>query len=201
MAFQSVPNGREITISALQNGVPIVNIIHTRASTSATLENLEGIADAVIAWLDEWVMPETHPSYVVQVVKVRDISSETGLSVEIAPEDTVQGTAGGSAAAANAALVASFRTGVAGRSFRGRMYFGGLAQQGLTNAQTMGTSTANAYAGMIQQLIVALETVGQVLCVLSRVADGVRRVTGLLTEVIQVIVNTKIDSQRRRTSN
>jgi len=37
--------------------------------------------------------------------------------------------------------------------------------------------------------------------VLSRYAAGVLRVTGLLTEIISVIVDTKVDSQRNRTAN
>lgn len=201
MPFQAVPNGREITVVGLQNGVPIINIIHTSSSTSATLENLESIADAVITWVQDSVLPETHPSYVLQMVKVRDISSSTGLAVEIAPATSSPGEAGGTAAAANASIVASLRTGVQGRSFRGRIYFGGLAQQTLTNAQTMGVSSAAAYATMVTDLIDVLTAVGQTLSVLSRVADGVQRVTGILTEVIQVIVNTKVDSQRRRTAN
>jgi len=201
MAFQPVPDGREITVVGLQNGVPIINIFHTESATSATLENLEIIADTVILWMQDFVLPETHPSYVLQMVKVRDISSETGLSVEIAPTTSSPGEAGGTAAAANASIVASLRTGVQGRSFRGRIYFGGLAQQTLTNAQTMGVTSAAAYATMVTELIDALTAIGETLSVLSRVANGVARVTGLLTEIIQVIVNTKVDSQRRRTAN
>jgi hypothetical protein len=107
----------------------------------------------------------------------------------------------GVAGAANAAVVASLRTGVAGRSFRGRTFIGALPASVLTTAQTISGASANIYNDMITDLIDALTGISATLSVLSRIANGVFRVVGLLTEIIEVIVNTNIDSQRRRTAN
>jgi hypothetical protein len=97
--------------------------------------------------------------------------------------------------------VISWRTGAIGRSFRGRTYIGGLDGAATITAQSVSTSFAGAIAAAASDLIDRLQTYGAALAVLSRYASKVLRVTGLLTEIISVLVDTKIDSQRRRTAN
>jgi hypothetical protein len=65
----------------------------------------------------------------------------------------------------------------------------------------MGTVAAGTYATAFSALLSGLAAVGQTLVVVSRFADKVARVTALVTEIVALIVNTKIDSQRRRTAN
>jgi hypothetical protein len=107
----------------------------------------------------------------------------------------------GTAAAANAALVASLRTNFTGRSFRGRFYLGGLGQGILQDAQNATTVFATDFANTFANFIAGLNTINKTLVVVSNYANKVLRITALATEVISIIVDTKLDSQRRRTAN
>jgi hypothetical protein len=103
--------------------------------------------------------------------------------------------------AANAAMCISLRTNFTGRSFRGRFYLGGIDATNQLNAQNFTTAGAAAFAGVMEDFIDALAAINQTLVVVSNYAAGVVRVVALATEIISVIVDTKIDSQRRRTAN
>jgi hypothetical protein len=178
----------------------VVNIWHVKAPGSVSTADLDDITAAALTWW-EANTGYFHTSYTLQNFTATDISVENGQQTVLPAGSTNAGSATGTAAAANAAACVSLRTAYTGRSFRGRTYFGGLAQSTLNSAQTMPTITAASYATLMTDLIDGLSAVGQTLCVLSRVAAGVVRVTGLLTEVISVLCDTKIDSQRRRTAN
>lgn len=200
MAFQVTPRGVKVEINALQNGVPIVNVHHIQTPSTVSTADLDDILAAYDAW---WTGHKDgfHPSYVLQNFTATDISVEDGVQTIFVYGGGSPGTSTGAAAAANAAVVASLRTAFTGRSFRGRHYYGGLVVPSFTDAQHISSSVASGYAVTITDLIDLLSDVNMTLCVLSRYANKVLRVVGLLTEVISVIVDTKVDSQRRRTAN
>jgi hypothetical protein len=200
MPFQAVPDGIKIELNAIQNGVPIVNVLHVESAVPITPTVLEDVATEVFVWygLNDALF---HPSYILQNITTTDISVANGQQYIASITSGGAGTASGAAAAANAAAVASLRTAYTGRSFRGRIYFGGMGAAAFADAQNISSGAATAYATAVGDLITALQAIGQTLSVLSRYSNLVLRVTGLLTEVISVIVDTKVDSQRRRTAN
>jgi hypothetical protein len=71
----------------------------------------------------------------------------------------------------------------------------------LTDSQTVSGAAAASLANAGAQLIAALNAIGVVLSVLSRVANGVQRITGILSAITSLIVDTRLDSQRRRDAN
>jgi hypothetical protein len=103
--------------------------------------------------------------------------------------------------AANAAMCVSLRTNYTGRSFRGRFYVGGIGAAAQVSAQNFNTGAAAAVAGYFEDFLDALEAISMHLVVVSNFASGVVRIVALATQIISVIVDTKIDSQRRRTAN
>jgi len=201
MAFQAVPNGVEVVFNATQNTIPIVNVYHVKTPGAVTDTALIEVSAAFFDWWQDHMQASQHTSYVLNSIVATDISVANGHQVTTVLTSDNAGTAGNSAAAANAAAVLSWRTANIGRSFRGRTYVGGVPQDGLLNAQALTTAAATSYATAGAALIDALEAAGYVLSVLSRFAAGVQRVTGLLTQIIEVVVDTKVDSQRRRTAN
>ena len=201
MAFQATPLGRKVTMMGIQNDVPVENVWHVKGiSDPATLGELTDIGDVFTNWWDTVARANFHSSFSVDEFFIVDISAADGLFFSAVPS-TPAGAAGSSVAAANAAIVSKWETGLSGRSFRGRTYWGAIPQVFITDAQHITTAAAAEYETQASSLIDALNTAGFALCVLSRIASGVLRVTGLLTEIISVFTNTKIDSQRRRTAN
>jgi hypothetical protein len=78
---------------------------------------------------------------------------------------------------------------------------GGQALANQQDAQNIKASTASVLAGWFMDFIDALATINKTLVVVSNYANKIERIVALATEVISVIVDTKIDSQRRRTAN
>jgi len=200
MASDVVPNGIKIEWNATQNGIPIVNRVYTTTIAPPTAGDMNAAATAALDFFQA-VKAAYHPSYTLNDVTVTDVSVANGTQIIVPITTSNIGTSGGSAAAANAAVVVSLRTAFIGRSFRGRFYFGGLSNNNLDTAQNIGTSAASFYATSFQDFIDALALVNQTLVVVSRFAAGVARLVNVATEVISIIVDTKVDSQRRRTAN
>lgn len=201
MPFIPTPNGISVVLKATQNGIPIVNVFHVDNGGTPTTTDLTDVATVFFDWWQAWMQPNIHTSYVLSEIVAKDISIINGSESIINLTTDNAGTGLGVAAAANAAVVISWRTALTGRSYRGRTYVGGLPQAWLTSAQNISVEAASAFADAFQELIDALTVAGKVLCVLSKFALGVARTIGVLTEIISLIVDTKVDSQRRRTAN
>jgi len=200
MASDIVPNGIKIEWNAVQNGVPIVNRVYVTKTGAISSGDLD---DAITQALDFFnnLKPVLHPSYILQNITATDVSVANGTQTQLPLTTSNVGTGVGSPIAANAAVVVSMRTNRIGRSFRGRFYAGALCSSNMADAQNIITSAATFYAGVFEDFVTALNTVNMTLVVVSRFANKVARVTALATEIISFIVDTKIDSQRRRTAN
>jgi len=200
MAADIVPNGIKVEWNATQNGVPIVNRVYVTKTSAPTPADLDDAITAALAFFND-LKAVLHPSYVLQNITATDVHVANGTQVVLPLTTSNVGTGTGAAMPANAAVVISLRTSFTGRSFRGRFYAGALCGSNMADAQNVITSAASFYAGVFEDFITALNTINMTLVVVSRFAAGVARVTALATEIISVIVDTKIDSQRRRTAN
>jgi len=201
MAYQATPNGIEVVFNATQNTVPVVNVYHVKTPSEVTDTMLEDVADMFNFWWQTYMQELLAESYVLNTIVATDISVEDGHQFTVTLTSDNQGTVTGEGTAGNAAVVMSWRTANIGRSFRGRTYVGGLPASVLLTAQTITTTYQTDLTLAAVGLIDSLESIGMILSVLSRVANLVERVTGLLTQIINVVVDNKVDSQRRRTAN
>jgi hypothetical protein len=200
MALGIVPNGIKIEWNASQNGVPIVNRVFVTQSTSPSSSDLDDAIIEALAFFNS-IKGALHPSYVLQNITATDVSVANGTQTILPLTTANVGTASGDAMAANAAMCLSLRTNYTGRSFRGRFYLGGLAQSNLNDAQNFDTVVVGDIGDYFMDFIDALTAINKTLVVVSNYAAGVVRVIALATEIISVIVDTKVDSQRRRTAN
>jgi len=200
MASDIVTNGIKLEWNAVQNGVPIVNRVYVTMTAPPSAADLDDAIVEALAFFNG-IKAVLHPSYVLQNITATDVHVANGTQTILPLVTGNVGTGTGSAVAANAAVVISLRTNFTGRSFRGRFYAGALCDSNMANAQNIITSAATFYAGAMEDFIDALTAINMTLVVVSRFAAGVARVVNLATEIISVIVDTKIDSQRRRTAN
>ncbi len=200
MPFQAAPQCVEAKLIMSQNGVPLVNIFNIDVGHAVTISDLSGVFAAVDAWVTAHYAPIIHTSVQFQQLVVTDISVANGQQQIYIPTTTT-GLQSGTAAAANAAFVGSWRTAHTGRGYRGRTYAGGMVTSDFVDAQHVSLSTAGSYNTIFTALITAVATAGYKLCVLSRWLNKVLRTVALLTEIISVVTDTTVDSQRRRTAN
>lgn len=195
-----VPNGIKIEWNYNQNGIPVVNRMFVTKTTAPSSADLD---DAIVAATDFYndIRGLQDDTCVLNNITATDVSVLNGTQTILPFTTSNTGTMSGVATAANAAMCASLRTNFTGRSFRGRFYLGGLGAGTVQDAQNFTTAAASALGGFIADFITALNAINQTLVVVSNFAAGVVRVVAVATEIISIIVDTKIDSQRRRTAN
>jgi hypothetical protein len=201
MSFQSVPDGIEAVVNATQNGVPIVNVYHVKTGGGVSDADLEAVASAVQDWAVDEMLPNQHTSYIIGSIVTTDLSVEGGH--QVTHELTTDNTGGSSSEplSGQAAAVVSWRTARIGRSYRGRTYLGGGQVGWTVSAQFLDPTFTAGLATIAQSLIDTLSALGYTLSVLSRVVDKVVRVTGVLTEIVAIIIDAVVDTQRRRSAN
>lgn len=183
------------------NGKPAVNVHFVLQRTPATpvpTEQLEEAADAFhAAWNTSW-KTRAHEDWSVDSIVATDWSDIDGGAVGSTLSMPIDGVATvGDPTPASVSLVGSHRTGLTGKSRRGRNYIAGLAQaevDGNTASQGIVTDVATLYTGLATNL----DAVDMDLVVYSLKAGGTERVTPLATLVTATIVNTLVDTQRRR---
>jgi hypothetical protein len=205
MPFVPVPNTLAVDVLFLLDGQRMENTLY--------FEKPDGWTGAQIAdWLDQLrtlisadLMPllATAIQFLELVGRLLDTASSIGLSLPITPDVT-----GGVAVEPmpnNVAYTISFKTGLSGRSFRGRNYIGGLPNTAVTgNDIEAGTRTGLLdYYTALQAMADSNGTPWVVVSRFSGVdpitGDPIPRVTGVTTPILTVSTfDLTVDSQRRR---
>ncbi len=200
MLFIPSPDTVEAVIKGTQTGVPVVMVLNIDVHHTPTITDLNAVAAAIDGWITTSLSTLQHGSLSYDSIIVTDISVSGGMQVSITPTTTV-GAETGAAAPANAALVVSWRTAHIGRSFRGRTYLGAMAAGNIGSSHEVTGSYQIAVASVFDELLVILDGLGYALSVVSKFHNLVARTVAVVTEITRLIVDTKIDSQRRRTAN
>lgn len=147
-----VPLTASVVINSTLFGVPIANVLHARLviGTEWTLADLDALADAArVAFVGDLMVFLSTDLIHVSVVAT-DISAAGGLQ---AINTVSAGDTGGTMSPSlpgNVALSMKFGTGRVGRSFRGRMFIGGLPDNQITDNQ--------ANSGWADGLITSMES-------------------------------------------
>jgi len=200
MPFIPTADALEVVVKMTQQGVPVVNVYHVDVGAAPTISIINTVLGIFDTWITGSFAPLVSSTITFDEIVATDISVANGLQGSIVPA-TATGGAGGTPAAANAALVVSQRSNLSGRSFRGRTYIGGLTQTVQVTSHEVTTTYAAAVISGWQDLITALQAAGYILSILSKFSNLVARAAGVMTEIVGLIVNTTIDLQRRRTAN
>lgn len=126
----------------------------------------------------------------------------TDLSTDGGPQSIVthyaNGGAGTAALSSSTAAVASLRTGKRGRSYRGRVYFGGFPTNALLTPGYLTTGFVADLVNYVEDLKLALEVLGFSLVVASKQHNKVVTNPAAVNVVTDVVVDQAFDSQRRR---
>jgi len=132
-------------------------------------------------------------------VSAIDLSSASGEYAAAATGLPVAGVRTGAAIMLNVAMSVTLRTALRGRSYRGRIYHYGLANEDKQTEKTWQTDDAvtvgNAYDALRD--VIELATSAEMV-VVSRYSGGVSRITGLTTPVTVIEGRVPVATQRRR---
>jgi len=198
MPFQSVPECAEVVIKATVENLPVFNVLNFWKPGGYDIVDLDALTLAVDTAWSSYFLADLHTSYLYQgafgkgLELINDIQSSSVAGAGA-------GSASGDGFPNNVAFVLTFRTGLTGRSARGRAYIGGIPASATTTNNTVFSSFAAAMVADMGQVKTAAVGAGWQLVVVSRITGGALRPLGVHNAVTSIVArNTELDSQRRR---
>lgn len=207
-----VPQGMEMKITYSLNGVmSALNILHFNHQLGETLN--QGDADAMAATIRSaftasLIPAQLHTSVALAKVEVRHMDQPSDPWF-LGSGAAVAGTSVSDPLPAATALVVTLHTGLRGRSYKGRVYLWGWAENANSTTGTAATAATDAASAFISAIRTnMLSTHQYTLGVLSRwttppgsapSAPPVERTPPIITPVIAVgAADARWDVQRRR---
>lgn len=205
MAFVPVPNTIEVDVIYLLDGQRMENTLYFENPSGWTVGD-------IITWLDElntFISSELMPlltsaiQFIELAARLLDTASSIGASVSIVPP--VSGGVVGEQLPNNVTYTISFKTGLTGRSFRGRNYVPGLGLDAV-NGNSIAAATRTGLLAFYTELKARALTNGTPWVVVSRYSGvnpttgkPIPRAVGVTTEVQSITTyDNTVDSQRRR---
>lgn len=197
--FVPNPNVLEVAVNQRLFNRPITNVLYWDLEYVPTAGDVHEVADAFANAWGEHMLPLLVDQLFTVGVRVRSLASQASPQVEYQYPVPLGGHKALGVMSANNAVCLTHRTGLPGRSYRGRTYISGVPSAGL-NGNYVAASWAEPLPGAFMGMVGSVTaSVGGFHVVYSRRAGGAWRVTGLATPVIQTVLrNLKVDSQRRR---
>ena len=187
MAFIPVPNVAKFAIIGNELDAQLVNTLYFGKGSGWNASDLNTAAQALYNWYAAEVMPLISVGVSLQRVEARDISVPSGAVATYSPTPPVPGGQTNPALPNSVTLCISFRTGFAGRSFRGRNYTWPVTENQVDgNRYTV--ATADGFVDAYDQLFNVASSFGGVWVVVSRYNNGAPRETSLLWKTINTAI-------------
>ncbi len=201
MAFQPVPGTSRLAVVYSRGGVLMVNIFHFYRDGQWGAQELGLLLDAFSGvWLTE-VMPNLSNTVLVSRYEARGLRSQIDDYVALFPTTPHVGGRGGDLTPGNVAFCVTHTTGLAGRSARGRTYFGGFSEEDVSG-DSISLQRAQNLRNALMSMRTATLGAGWVPVVVKRYENKALLPTA---EVLPItgyrFTDTILDSQRRRLSN
>jgi len=179
-------------------GEVCVNVYYLNKATTILSTDLTTIINTIKTWWTGTAKGGFHSSLALAAIRTRDMTSQAGLVEDYIYPTPEAGTVAGVAAPSNVAVCVSHRTGLAGRSYRGRTYLMGIAENVYTDNH-LDTTYPAAFGTLVQDMMDDLYTAGSyVHVVASFYHNHAPRATAQITPVTYLQVNSRLDTQRRR---
>ena len=199
MPFQPCPTVIQARIVASLDNQDCENVLHFKQPTGdITFSTLLSLGGDILSWLSSQIAPLVTSDVAFRKIVLRDLSLVDGASAEMTGLG-VSGSADLPTLPNNVAYVMSLRTGISGRSFRGRAYMFGIPESVVVNNDVDIVYTDAAVAAWSALITTGAIGTTYLWSVLSRRNGGSLRPEGLGFAITQVtVVDTVVDSQRRR---
>lgn len=199
MAFQPAPGIIKVVMEFAQGGQSAVNIFHVKSDTIIGTGLLEDIVNLFDQWWEDELQDIVSSEVSLVGISARDLSEEFAAFYELGTGLPDTGTVGTPVLPFNCTACVSWRTGLTGRSTRGRTYHVGLHESAAAGGfltSPAQVSLQAAYSALIPWL--PDNNPDLKLVVLSRVQNGVPLAEALAYEILTATVDQALDSQRRR---
>jgi hypothetical protein len=205
MPFVPVNDTIEAEVRMLLDNQKIENTLYFKKSGGWDIASATGIGNDILLWWTTLYSVFVSSAVTLREIYITDLETPTGFTVTIpAPAPAPAGARGAAALPNNVCLTVSFRTNARGRSFRGRNYISGFAEDQVV-LNTVDSGTLSDIVDGYEGLFTVASDATSSWVVVSRFSgvdtDGepIPRLSGLTTNISAVlIVDAIVDSQRRR---
>lgn len=204
MPFIPVANTALIEIRMTQNGQQVENTLWMEHATDPTAAEIDTICIAVRDWWSTNLAPIVSSNVELREVVGTSMTSASSPVGNAVPGSPLFGGSTANIVPGNVTMAISFRTGLRGRSFRGRNYAVGITEDQIAGNQFVAGLTA-LWQAAYDQLLLDSAGAGWEWVVASRFSgvdvngDPIPRAAGVTTPVTSiVVVDNNVDSQRRR---
>jgi len=200
MAFQPAPNTVEVNPRFLGDGIPMENALTFYRAGGYDLTSITALANAVQAWVVSDYLPLVNNLVTSNGTYVKGLGSAADVQYTAV---TGIGTAGAvtSAMANNVTKAITLRSGLTGRSSRGRLFAIGLSATQLNGVATIEQTYVDDLVDALEALKVIVEALGWVWVIVSRYTNGAKRATAVNTPVNSFgVSDLTTDSMRGRLS-
>lgn len=199
MAFIPVPLTAEVNIRQTLYGEEMINTLYFTLALGwdeGSLTDLATRLDGVL--VDQY--PDMHNVGSIYLgLRLRNLDHDGGEVLIVPASASTVGTVGGGSEQNNVAWCVKFTTGLAGRSYRGRVYHGGIAGSMLVSINHMDTGFASDIIDHYVSLVTAAGEAGGVHVVVSRRHNKVALTEGVTTPVTAITyTDLVLDSMRNR---
>jgi hypothetical protein len=197
MAFVPLPNGIKVCFNFLLRSVPVSFCLHVTAPATVGQTDVDTVAAIALDWWEQVFRLLVSQDLCVDNIQATDVSQQPAVQSTLPSLTFPCGDAAFDATPNQVAVVVSLRTAFIGRSYRGRVYIPGLVGSSIVDNQIstgQQTGLQNAFAA----LDAAFDVAGYTWVVASYQENNVLRSTAVGTPVETLIVNRRVDTQRRR---
>jgi hypothetical protein len=203
MPFIPVANTVEVVFNWDIGGHVVKNIMYAEFTSPPTPSDMTNLATAII---DEMLgTTTTHFSAVTTLLSLtlNDLTTISGatLTAVTGSSGSLPRTwgGGGTPLPNNSAFVTTLRTGLRGRSYRGRLYIPGAGSADLVDEANFTGAAIARMVNLVKAIVLDINGVaGWTAVVVSRHAHGAPRPTGVVTPILNVTGFSKVGTQRRR---
>lgn len=203
MPFQPCPGIASFQVIYGLLNQNVENVYHVDKGSAWSAADLRQVCLNIKDWEQISASNSRTSSCAFFKIEARDLSSENGAELTYTPAAPIPGADASGAMPGGATIAVKWDTGLAGRSFRGRVFHIGLSRdQVVGNEINSGTAAGliSSYNSLITEIANAV--VGCHLVVLSRRHNNALRAAGIGTQVQNaVLTDLAVDSQRRRLEN
>jgi len=199
MPFVPAPQIMEMQFRTTWAGQQTMNRVHVNALAPVTQLTCQNLANAGLTWWETNVTGITPTNLLLREVYVKGLDSITPFQATAAPPAPLAGSFGQPSLPNNVAICASLRTGLAGRSARGRWYWQGLTEGVVFDNDVIAGHIASI-DGALSNLGGTIVGLGFLWVIWSYISGGAPRVGGPVYFGVSdiIFVDSVVDSQRRR---
>lgn len=197
MVFVPIPNTARVELRYTQDSQLMANVFHVEDTTPLTVADLQTIGALFVDWW-ELLLPLVSNTVTLREISLIDQTTQNGIGILHNTGLPLIGGEAGNAMPNGTSIAIKWGTGLTGRSFRGRTFHIGLVENNIV-ANGLVPAFATNLVAAYNALPPIFDETTFTLVVASRYANGVPRVTGVTTPILNAsLADLTVDRQWRR---